>query len=75
MPTKITVFEGLDIFEAIDHAPADLEISRPLAEPAPPLQRARADPPALSKFNLGEMPDGLRGPRCRRGMALVGVVL
>ncbi|MDI3307829.1 MAG: hypothetical protein QJR07_12075 [Acetobacteraceae bacterium] len=50
--------ERLDVLEAIGDAAADLEEAWPLAEPAPALQRARADVPAASQIGLVQMPDG-----------------
>ena len=51
----VMTFEKLDIFEPIDHTAAQLEEVRPLAEPAPPLQRARREAPTSGEVDLVEM--------------------
>jgi hypothetical protein len=46
--------EGLDVIEAVGDAAAEFQEGRALAEPAPPLQRARADLPAAREFVLAQ---------------------
>jgi len=48
----------LDIVEPIDDPAADLEIGGALTDPAPALQGARGDIPAIGQLNLIEMPGG-----------------
>jgi len=55
--------ERLDVFKTVDDAAADLEIPRPLLEPAPPFKSPRADVPAPRQVDLVEMSDGSVGAR------------
>ncbi len=50
-------FESLDVFDAIDDAPTELDVTRALASPAPPFERARRNAPARSDFFLREVFD------------------
>jgi hypothetical protein len=56
-PTNLSGFERFDVLYAINDATADTKIRRPLLEPAPPFERARADLPAARQVDLVEMPD------------------
>ena len=71
---------GLDVLDAVDDPAADLQKSRSRSDPAPALQRAGADAPALrdrvlvdmadriSDFD-GRLPPGLLGRHGRCGLA------
>jgi hypothetical protein len=50
-------FVSLDVIKAVNDATTDLEILRPLANPAPSLQRPRAYAPPAGKLDLIQMPD------------------
>jgi hypothetical protein len=52
-----TSLEGFDVLQTIDDAAPHLQIGRALAQPAPALQRARAQAPAAGEFNLVEVLD------------------
>ena len=43
---------GLDVLQPVDDPATDLQISRPLLEPAPALESPMADPPATAELDL-----------------------
>ena len=51
---------GLDLFGAVQDAAADLDVARPVAEPAPALKGAWADAPATGQIGLIQVSDGHR---------------
>src|SRR5690348_2438840 len=55
--------ERLDVVDGVENSSADLDVRRPLLEPAPPLESARAHAPALGQFRLVEMADRFVCPR------------
>lgn len=53
--------ERFDIFDAVYDPPANLEIIRPLLQPAPSLQCARAKAPSPRQLNLVKVAEISRG--------------
>src|SRR4051812_31729139 len=51
--------EGLHVLQAVGDHRSELKVSGSLSEPAPPFQRARADPPAAGQVELGQVTHSL----------------
>nr|WP_181418677.1 hypothetical protein [Pseudoroseicyclus aestuarii] len=51
---QLLLFERQHIFEAVDHAPAELHEARPIADPPPPLKCPWANSPSGSQLDLTE---------------------
>ena len=70
---KLLGLERFDILKAIGHAATELHEARPLTEPAPAFQGARADLPAAGKLDLIEVVHRPGGVRRRRSRTRSGV--
>src|SRR4051794_23735209 len=60
----------LNVFDPVDDVAADFEISRTLLQPAPALERARADAPATSEIDLVEVLERDRAFDVRRRLMI-----
>jgi hypothetical protein len=56
--TEVLPFKGFDVFGPIGDTSSEAEMGWPFLQPAPSLQRARAEIPAAREFDLVQVLDG-----------------
>ncbi len=61
LATEVLGLVALDVFKPVDDPTSDLQVSQALADPAPPLKRARTNVPAVGQLNLVEVAETFAG--------------